>query len=149
MADESQLVKAEVLQPLRDQRDRLNVQLPNFTLNWKDPEYYYTANGTSKQHPGDAFNNVQWALDPLGFVHIKGLCNTVDTFVAGRLFNLPREARPSRQVYTRAIGQVNPGGNFVAVLITIYPDGRVDANGGGSQLYWVALDGISFWKEGP
>ena len=133
----------------RDQVDRLNVQKPNLTLIWQEVERFHTANGVSKQHPGDAYNDVQWALDPFGFVHFKGLCNVVDTFIAGRLFDLPREARPNRQIYATALAQVNPGANFVATLIIIYPDGRVDANGGGSQLYWVALDGINYWKEGP
>lgn len=111
----------------RDQVDRLNVQAPNFTLQWKDMERYHSANGVLKYYPSGTYGRLQWALDPFGFVNFRGLVEVTDGFYAGRLFDLPREARPDYTAYVPCAGAaVAVNDPPVAGFLIVRSNGAVD-----------------------
>lgn len=142
MADDLQVGRAEITHPVRDQFDRLNVQLPNFTLQWKDWERYVY----SPYQPGGIYGRCQYAIDPLGFVHLKGLVDTFDGFYSGRIGDLPRQAWPDFTAYVGCVGANNvaldpPVAGFLIVRETGVMDVYINPTGG---VKYIALTGLSF-----
>lgn len=95
-----------------------------FTTGWQD---YNTA-------------TVQSRKDPLGIVHLRGVCFRTSGVYTTMLV-LPREHRPRRNISIVSISD-----NLVC-RIDIEPSGEVMIGSGGAPAVWVSLEGITFDTE--
>jgi hypothetical protein len=102
---------------------------------------------------GEDYNRVGYYRDREGIVRLKGLAQCQDyggsTFCNNArftIFYVPPGYRPSHWTFLPTVAGQNPGiGDH---FLTIYPDGRVRADGSPAVKDYVSLDGISF-RCGP
>jgi hypothetical protein len=116
---------------IRDLQNRVKA-LENFIsspLVWL-PLPYNTANGWGDYTPAPGvFELGQYAVDALGFVHIRGLCQKTGAAyaynsVASTIATLPVGARPAKQVVGTAYG-VDSASNALINRTDIQPNGAI------------------------